>query len=472
MKTLLKICILFIALQTIGACTVFAGSRKKPAAPGTCPSPGNQACNAIAGLSSNAVGAGVNGATISGGGQPGLPNRVTGNFGTVSGGFSNTAGEGSTVSGGSYNAAPYFYSSVGGGTENLSSGPEAAIGGGLHNLASGRRATVSGGAVNSATDIDASVGGGSGNIASDGYATVGGGAQNTSSNVAATVAGGSSNVASGVYSTVAGGVNNVSSEFGAAAGGGTGNLASGAYATIPGGFANQAAGEFSFAAGRRARVAPGHSGTFLFADSNDTVFASQAANEFGIRATGGVRIVTGVDAAGHLASEARLAPGSGAWEVLSDRTAKTGILPVDGHDTLERLMKVSISTWSYRDQAPTVRHMGPVAQDFYSSFGLGEDNRYISTVDADGVALASIQGMYQTLKAQEKQLKTLEAENAAQRKQLDTLETRVSALERTSISHPASSQAPVSWSTYILIGLAVLVVRRQDIKEGINKWLS
>ena len=38
--------------------------------------------------------------------------------------------------------------------------------------------------------------------------------------------------------------------------------------------------------------------------------------------------------------------------------------------------------------------MGPTAQDFYAAFGLGEDERHISTVDADGVALAAIQGLY------------------------------------------------------------------------------
>ena len=54
---------------------------------------------------------------------------------------------------------------------------------------------------------------------------------------------------------------------------------------------------------------------------------------------------------------------------------------------LERLVdKVPISHWSY--EGDTVRHMGPMAQDFFDAFGLGGDRRLISSIDADGVAIA------------------------------------------------------------------------------------
>ena len=38
-------------------------------------------------------------------------------------------------------------------------------------------------------------------------------------------------------------------------------------------------------------------------------------------------------------------------------------------------------------------HAGPMAQNFYAAFGLGADDTHIATVDADGVALAAIQGL-------------------------------------------------------------------------------
>jgi hypothetical protein len=44
--------------------------------------------------------------------------------------------------------------------------------------------------------------------------------------------------------------------------------------------------------------------------------------------------------------------------------------------------------------------MGPVAQDFRAAFGLGDSDKTITTVDADGVALAAIQGLNQKLEAE------------------------------------------------------------------------
>ena len=42
-----------------------------------------------------------------------------------------------------------------------------------------------------------------------------------------------------------------------------------------------------------------------------------------------------------------------------------------------------LSTWSYKSQDKSVRHLGPMAQDFRAAFGVGE-NDTITTVDADG----------------------------------------------------------------------------------------
>ena len=67
--------------------------------------------------------------------------------------------------------------------------------------------------------------------------------------------------------------------------------------------------------------------------------------------------------------------------------------------------------------------MGPMAQDFYAAFGLGADDRHIVTVDADGVALAAIQGLRDMLREKD-------AEIVAQRLRLDALEATVDALKR------------------------------------------
>ena len=50
--------------------------------------------------------------------------------------------------------------------------------------------------------------------------------------------------------------------------------------------------------------------------------------------------------------------------------------------------------------APDKRHIGPVAQDFHAAFGLGTHETAIATVDADGVALAAIQGLNEKVEAE------------------------------------------------------------------------
>ena len=60
-----------------------------------------------------------------------------------------------------------------------------------------------------------------------------------------------------------------------------------------------------------------------------------------------------------------------------------------------------------------MRHLGPMAQDWAATFGLGEDDRTIAMVDASGVALVSIQALYQLIGE-------LRQELAALREQLDT----------------------------------------------------
>ena len=54
-------------------------------------------------------------------------------------------------------------------------------------------------------------------------------------------------------------------------------------------------------------------------------------------------------------------------------------------DLLSRVARLPISKWSYKVEDGSVRHIGPMAQDFAAAFGLGSDDRSIGTVDADGV---------------------------------------------------------------------------------------
>ncbi|MEY3275410.1 MAG: hypothetical protein RL153_675 [Verrucomicrobiota bacterium] len=111
---------------------------------------------------------------------------------------------------------------------------------------------------------------------------------------ASTLTGGENNTASGETAVVTGGVGNTASGLGSVALGGTANTASGGHATTVGGRQNTASGEFAMAAGRRANAI--HSGTFVWADGQDADFASTAANQFNIRAAGGVGVNTSAEA--------------------------------------------------------------------------------------------------------------------------------------------------------------------------------
>jgi len=439
--------------------------------------------NVLMGFSGNRIEARTVAATISGGGRYGFPNRVSGNMGSLGGGAGNEAGCTATVAGGAGNMASGIRATIGGGENNAATRDSATVGGGYGNLAAASHATVSGGISNEAAEIDATVGGGSGNRAGERHSAVAGGSMNKAGGFASTIAGGISNIASATYSTAGGGIANVSSGMEstvsggagnhassesafigggmnnhvtgpystvgggranvagndasvqcayATVGGGMGNKVSGSYSVVPGGSQNYAAGDYSFAAGSRARIEPGHDGVFLYSDHKDVEFPSVSPNEFAVRATGGVRFVTGIDASGHPLAGVRLSPGSGSWETLSDRHLKTSFSSVDGQEILERLKSVPIMSWRYRAEDSEVRHIGPAAQDFHKAFQFGADERYISGVDADGIAMAAIQSLYEmvkerdkTIEAHENRIRDMEVNLAAQNRLMAELEARL-----------------------------------------------
>lgn len=84
-----------------------------------------------------------------------------------------------------------------------------------------------------------------------------------------------------------------------------------------------------------------------------------------------------------------------------------------------------ISEWNYKSQDVSIRHLGPMAQDFKTAFGSGESDTGITTVNADGVALAAIQGLNQKVEERHAQLT---AENAALKEELTALRQLVERL--------------------------------------------
>ncbi len=110
----------------------------------------------------------------------------------------------------------------------------------------------------------------------------------------------------------------------------------------------------------------------------------------------------------------RLPAGSGAWQNLSDRNAKQNIRLVNSREILRGVLRLPISTWSYKTR-PQTRHIGAMAQDFYRAFKVGEDDKHISNIDPDGLALAAIQGLNQEIKERDAEIATLEAQIKARK---------------------------------------------------------
>ena len=173
------------------------------------------------------------GATIGGG----INNTVSGNYGTIAGGQSNSIGAG-TCSG--------IGATVGGGVQNAAASPGATVSGGgfifcQFSIASGVNSTIGGGAKHTASGIYSTIGGGDTNQASGTHSNVSGGRFNSASGTYSTVAGGSNNAAMAADSSITGGQFNNIIAFanGSFIGGGQSNVACQQFTGILGGIYNR-----------------------------------------------------------------------------------------------------------------------------------------------------------------------------------------------------------------------------------------
>ncbi|MDH3467764.1 MAG: tail fiber domain-containing protein [Gammaproteobacteria bacterium] len=76
----------------------------------------------------------------------------------------------------------------------------------------------------------------------------------------------------------------------------------------------------------------------------------------------------------------------------SSRENKTEIESVEVQAILAGVLELPISRWRFKEGEHGKPHIGPMAEDFRDVFGLG-DGTHISVTDAQGIALAAIQGL-------------------------------------------------------------------------------
>ncbi len=297
--------------------------------------------------------------------------------------------------------------------------------------------------------VGATIGGGGAssviNHVTDSYGTIGGGRGNLAGNddeypysaQYVTISGGLDNIASGILSTVSGGYD---------------NHASGYSAAIPGGTENTAAGDYSFAAGLRAKA--NNNGCFVWSDTSLAMdLACDTDNRWVARAHGGVYFYTGFfdspippDTYWGVYVE----PRGNVWNMISDRAIKENFSSVDSRAVLESLASVPLYEYNLKSQDPDNRHIGPVAQDFYATFGYGVSDTAINMGDADGVTFAAIQGLYEILQEKDTQIQELET-------RLLALEGQIPKSESPSVQISLFNWLVAGW---ILVVSVILVKRR------------
>ena len=393
-------------------------------------------------------------------------------YSTISGGTDNQIGRDvtqSSIGGGGANAIYGRTSVIAGGSGNTieTNAYESAIGGGFGNRiqAEANRSTISGGSFHDVSPAahNAFVGGGTRHKVSTNsdHSTIAGGSNNTIDHDAeygfigggklhtiapqsahAVIAGGDGNIASGEAPAIGGGTLNEiqpGTTYSTIVGGG-GNLigANSFGSTIAGGYLNQITGNFGFAAGNQAQV--NHPGTFAWAGGNTMPYASIFPNSVNLYASNGVSMDYGPQSAGQPRGSryvyigpinagntistwngARLTDG-GVWSNASDRNRKTDFREINPRAVLETLAVLPVREWRYTNEDASVKHLGPVAQEFRAAFGLGTDDKSIGTIDADGVALAAILGLIPKVEEQRTELKQKETEITDLKQRLDALE--------------------------------------------------
>lgn len=275
------------------------------------------------------------------------------------------------------------------------------------------------------------------------------------------IASGNSNTASGAYSTSMGqlssalGANSVAMGYGCIASNlssisiGSACNAAGVYAIALGrgiisndsasvgiGYHSNATGKFSLAFGAYTTASGDYSttmgyyansngkiGSFVYADNSSTTATNSTAdNQFVVRASGGFQLYSNTA----LTSGVSLPAGGGSWASVSDRNKKENFSKVDGEKILKAIEDLEVMSWNYKTQSADIKHIGPMAQDFYRLFNYGESDTTITSVDIDGVNLIALK----TLALKTKELKKSSEEIAELKTKVENLEREKKLLEK------------------------------------------
>lgn len=205
--------------------------------------------------------------------------------------------------------------------------------------------------------------------------------------------------------------------------------ADGEYAMSLGNY-TYAYGDHSVAMGYHSQAM--HEGSFVYGDkSTEAYLQTTSANQFMVRANGGYVFYTSAD----LSTGVVLAPGAGSWSILSDSTKKQNITSISPIRYVNKLDSIDVYSWNYKSQNKEIKHIGPMAQDFYATFDIGADSTMINSGDFDGINLLLLKGLNEKLdliedqkekiSELEKELMLLEEKRLQMQKKLEAIENKL-----------------------------------------------
>lgn len=157
------------------------------------------------------------------------------------------------------------------------------------------------------------------------------------------------------------------------------------------GYLTDASGNSSTAMGNFVSTA-NHEGAFIVGDYPPAggILSVRKDNEFMAVFAGGYTLYTTRDTN----QGVYMNGGTSGWTNISDRNKKENFRSIDGEELLSKIRSMSIAEWNYKNSDPSIKYMGPVAQDFYAAFRLGgTDSLGINSICIDGVNMAAVHAL-------------------------------------------------------------------------------
>ena len=172
-----------------------------------------------------------------------------------------------------------------------------------------------------------------------------------------------------------------------------------------------ATGIYSIAIGSGANT-NGRDGSMVVGD--DAYFQtaySSADNQLTMRFIGGYRLWSSYPDS---TAGVYMRHGQSGWSNYCDRNIKENFRELDGEEVLAKIKNIPVTEWNYKRSDPSLKYIGPMAQDFYAAFHLmGTDSLGLNSICMDGVNMAGVKALDIRTREMKTVLTTIQEQNVA-----------------------------------------------------------